>query len=109
MALGLMLHKGAQSCQREDIKNYPTPEPSINENGRGHFPIPHEELVGQTVMALEHHGFAVDEQEFGITPDGAKFFGVMFTAIALIVKSRRIKSPFKSVYFIVSGFRESEE
>ncbi len=77
MPLGLMLHKGAQSCQREDIKNYPTPEPTINENGRGHYPIPHEELVGQTVMALEKFGFEVDEQEYGITPDGAKFFGVM--------------------------------
>tara|TARA_R100000900_G_scaffold146209_1_gene134865 strand:- start:362 stop:1135 length:774 start_codon:yes stop_codon:yes gene_type:complete len=102
MALGLMLHKGAELTTREEIKNFPTPEATVNEKtGRGFQPIPHEDLIGLTEMNLKKFGFEVDEQEYGITPDGNKFFGVMS------LKNNEILGPEDKEFRRILGLRNA--
>ena len=81
MALGLILHSGAEAIGREAIHAYPTPEPTMGmRRGKetvAHQPIPHELLVRATEKELQFYGFEVVNQAYGMTKDGNRFFGVM--------------------------------
>ena len=87
MSLGLMLHCGAVERDREIIKNIPTPQametPRINtktgeQTGTSVWqPVSHEMLTRLTEKTLQNSGFEIKEQQFGVSPDGARFFGLM--------------------------------
>jgi hypothetical protein len=78
-----MLHTGAQEVQREDIRNFPSP-PAVETLRTGKTkgvsiwqPIDHEFLVRYTEKALQNQGFEITERQFGMTPQGDRFFGLM--------------------------------
>ena len=83
MSLGLMLHCGAQEIDRDAIRNFPAP-PAIETVRTGKRkgtsvwqPVDHEFLVRYTEKNLLNQGFTVVDRQFGITPDGSRFFGLM--------------------------------
>ena len=81
MSLGLMLHCGAKEIEREAIKDLPTPEAIETPRKNGGMtvwqPIEHEFLVRYTEQSLLNQGFSVVNRQFGVTPNGARFFGLM--------------------------------
>ena len=87
MSLGLMLHCGAEEIDRKDVKNFIAPpaieKPRIHKKtgeAKGTSvwqPIDHELLTRYTEMQLLNQGFKIGEQQFAVTPNGAKFFGLM--------------------------------
>lgn len=68
----LMLHAGAEPIDYDGLRGLPVPEPTST-----HFPLPHHSLVDMVVYALNFFGHEVVSQEFGVTPDGMKFYGVL--------------------------------
>jgi hypothetical protein len=83
MSLGMMLHCGAKEIDRDEIKHFPAPEAveTVRTGKRKGIsvwqPVDHEFLVRYTEKSLLHQGFSVVNRQFGITPDGARFFGLM--------------------------------
>jgi hypothetical protein len=68
----LMLHAGAQPIEYAALRELSTPEATDT-----HVPIPHFRVVDLVAHALGYYGHEVVEQHFGVTPDGARFFGVL--------------------------------
>jgi len=68
----LMLHAGAEAIDYDGLRSIVTPPRTDT-----HVPLPHHELVNMVEYALGYHGHEVTQQQFGITPDGARFFGVL--------------------------------
>jgi len=83
MSLGMMLHCGAKEIDRDEIKHFPAPEAveTVRTGKRKGIsvwqPVDHEFLVRYTEKSLLNQGFSVVNRQFGITPDGARFFGLM--------------------------------
>ncbi len=67
-----MLHAGANPVEYDALRALQTPEPTAT-----HVPIPHFRVVDLIAHSLAYHGHQVTEQHFGVTPDGARFFGVL--------------------------------
>jgi len=70
---GLILHCGARHISREELYAYPTPEPQ----GPWHQPIHHADFIEQVEGQLLGYDYHITDEAFGISADGAKFFGVM--------------------------------
>src|SRR5579863_8240254 len=68
----LILHAGANAVSYDELRAVPTPEPTDT-----HVPIPHHELVELVRYTLGFHGHEIIEENFGVMPDGSRFFGVM--------------------------------
>lgn len=68
----LMLHAGAEAIDYDGLRSIVTPERTET-----HVPLPHHELVNMVEYALGYHGHEVTARQFGVTPDGARFFGVL--------------------------------
>ncbi len=68
----LMLHAGANPVDYDGLRQLETPQPTET-----HMPIPHFRVVDLIAHSLAYHGHQVTEQHFGVTPDGARFFGVL--------------------------------
>lgn len=68
----LCLHAGAAEIDYDGLRSVITPEPTTS-----HHPLAHHDLVDMVSYALGYWGHEVTKQEFGITPDGARFFGVL--------------------------------
>lgn len=68
----LVLHAGAEPIDFDGLRSLPVPEPTAT-----HFPLPHHDLVNMVIYALTYFGHEVVNQEFGVTPDGMKFYGVL--------------------------------
>src|ERR1700704_4367193 len=68
----LLLHAGATAIDYDSLRSLVTPEPTAT-----HHPLPHHDLVNMVVYALNFWGHEVTKQEFGVTPDGARFYGVL--------------------------------
>ncbi|MEO8036278.1 MAG: DUF932 domain-containing protein [Acidobacteriota bacterium] len=69
---GLISHCGTQLIGRQDLLALPTPDPTDT-----HKPIPHAALVGALVETLGFRHLAVVEDQYAISPDGMKMFGVL--------------------------------
>jgi hypothetical protein len=69
---GLMLHAGAQKLGRQDLLALTTPASTET-----HTVIPHSKVVEATLEALAYRRIEVVSDEYGVSKDGAKFFGVM--------------------------------
>lgn len=68
----LMLHAGAQPVEYDALRELETPPATAT-----HVPIPHFRVVDLIAHSLAYYGHTVQEQHFGITPEGARFFGVL--------------------------------
>lgn len=70
--MSLMLHAGAQTVDYDILRQLPTPEATST-----HVPIPHSAVVDMVKYALGFYGHEITEEDFGVTPDGMRFFGVL--------------------------------
>jgi hypothetical protein len=68
----LMLHTGAQAVEYDGLRQLPMPEATDT-----HVPIPHYSVVDMVKYSLGFFGHEIVEENYGVTPDGARFFGVL--------------------------------
>jgi len=69
---GLMLHRGTQLIGRQDLQVLHTPPATDT-----HKPVPHAEIVGVVIESLGLRRFGVVEDQYAVTPDGMRMFGVI--------------------------------
>src|SRR3984893_18363921 len=68
----LLAHCGSSKITRGELKVIPTPA------GRAtHQPLPHFEIVGALVETLSFRQISVVREEYAVSPDGMKMFGVL--------------------------------
>ena len=68
----LMAHCGSSKISREELKVIPTPAGSPT-----HQPLPHCEIVGALVETLSFRQISVMREEYAVSGDGMKLFGVL--------------------------------
>jgi hypothetical protein len=68
----LIVHCGAQKVTREELKLVPVPEAT-----RTHQPLSHYEIAEVLEEALSFRYLKVVRDEYAVSPDGMKMFGVM--------------------------------
>jgi hypothetical protein len=68
----LMLHSGANAVSYDDLRAVPVPAPTDT-----HVPVPHHEIVELMRYTLGFHQHEIAEEHHAITPDGARYFGVL--------------------------------
>jgi hypothetical protein len=68
----LMVHCGAQKIGREDLRELPLPEAT-----KTHQPVPHSEVVETLTEALAFRHLQIVRDEYAVSADGMKMFGVM--------------------------------
>src|SRR5436309_12398164 len=68
----LIAHFGTAKVSREELKAIPVPEGT-----RTFKPIPHHEIVDALVEALSFRYIGVVRDEYAVSPDGMKMFGVL--------------------------------
>lgn len=68
----LVAHCGARKVTRDELKALPIPEGT-----RTHQPLSHHEIVEKLDEALSFRHLAVVRDEYAVSPDGMKMFGVM--------------------------------
>jgi hypothetical protein len=69
---GLLAHCGTRLVGRQDLLGLETPEPTAT-----HRPIPHATLVGALIEALGFRQLRVVSDEYAVSPDGMRMFGVL--------------------------------
>jgi len=69
--LTLMAHAGAQKLTREELALVPCPEPTATFK-----PFPHIELVNQLTEALARRQLSILREEYAVTDDGMRMFGI---------------------------------
>jgi Domain of unknown function (DUF932) len=70
--LSLMLHAGALAVDYDGLRSLSTPEATPT-----HVPIPHFRVIDMLRHTLGFYGHQVTEENYGVTPDGSRFFGVL--------------------------------
>lgn len=70
---GLILHCGASRIERHELMAMPEPKAQ----GERHQPVHHGDYVEMVDAALKDAGLTVAEEAFGVTREGARFFGMM--------------------------------
>lgn len=68
----LIVHCGARKVTRDELKEIPVPEGT-----RTHQPLSHYEIVEVIEEALSFRYMKVIRDEYAVSPDGMKMFGVM--------------------------------
>jgi len=68
----LLAHCGSSKITREELKVIPTPPGSPT-----HQPIPHHEIVGALAETLSFRQISVVREEYAVSGDGMKMFGVL--------------------------------
>lgn len=68
----LMLHTGAEPVEYEKLRELPVPLATDT-----HVPIPHHSVVDMVKYSLGFFGHEIVGEDYGVTPDGARFFGVL--------------------------------
>jgi hypothetical protein len=68
----LLAHWGTSKITREELKVIPTPLGSAT-----HQPLPHYEIVGALVETLSFRQISVVREEYAVSSDGMKMFGVL--------------------------------
>lgn len=69
--MGLMLHAGAAPIPRTELALIPMPQATAS-----YAPISHTHFVNVVQDQLERIGFRFADEKYGVTKDGARFFGV---------------------------------
>jgi hypothetical protein len=70
--MSLILHAGANPVSYEQLRAVQTPPGTDT-----HIPIPHHEIVELMRYTLGFHAHDIVEETHAITPDGARYFGLM--------------------------------
>ena len=70
--MSLMLHAGAEEINLAALMELETPQGTAT-----HVPIAHKAVVEMTKFALGFHGHDIVDENYGVTPDGARFFGLL--------------------------------
>src|SRR5881628_3036981 len=68
----LIAHCGSRKLTREELTAIPTPEGTLT-----HRPVPHHEIVGSLVETLSFRHIGVVRDEYAVSQDGMKMFGVL--------------------------------
>jgi len=68
----LMLHAGANAVTYDALRAVPVPPPTET-----HVPVPHHEIVELMRYTLGFHQHEIAEEHHAVTPDGARYFGLM--------------------------------
>lgn len=68
----LMLHTGADAVDYTSLRQLPVPLATDT-----HVPIPHHSVVDMVKYSLGFYGHEIVDEHYGVTPDGARFFGVL--------------------------------
>jgi hypothetical protein len=68
----LIAHAGTRKIIREELRELPVPVPT-----RTHQPLSHYEIVMAMIEALSFRHLTVIRDEYAISPDGMRMFGVM--------------------------------
>lgn len=68
----LMLHAGATPTGYADLKRLPIPPATDT-----HVPIAHTAVIDMVKYSLGFYGHTILDEHYGVTPDGARFFGVL--------------------------------
>ena len=74
----LIAHSGAELIGREELALIPTPKGSYS-----HKPIPHIEIVESLEKVLTEVHFEIRRQEFAVSRDGMRMFGILDLAETL--------------------------
>jgi hypothetical protein len=88
----LLAHCGAAKISRDDLRHLPVPEGT-----RTHQPIPHIQIVEALVETLSFRRISVVRDEYAVTPDGMRCFGLL-----------QLEYGFEEVQFAI-GFRNSND
>lgn len=70
--MSLMLHAGAEGVAYDVLRTLPMPVATDT-----HVPIPHYSVVDMVKYSLGFFGHEIVSEDYGVTPDGARFFGVL--------------------------------
>jgi len=68
----LIAHCGSRKLTRAELTAIPTPEGTLT-----HRPVPHHEIVGGLVETLSFRHIGVGRDEYAVSQDGMKMFGVL--------------------------------
>lgn len=68
----LMLHAGAAPVGYTELKDLAVPPATDT-----HVPIAHSAVIDMVKYSLGFYGHTILDEHFGVTPDGARFFGVL--------------------------------
>lgn len=68
----LIAHRGSSKIAREELKAIPTPTGSAT-----YQPLPHFEIIGALVETLSFRQISVVREEYAVSSDGMKMFGVL--------------------------------
>lgn len=68
----LMLHTGAEVVEYDALHDFPIPEAT-----QSHVPIPHTDVVNMVKYSLGYFGHEIVEESHAVTPDGARYFGLL--------------------------------
>src|SRR5947209_15541482 len=68
----LIAHCGTRKLTRAELTAVPTPEGTST-----HRPVPHHEIVGGLVETLSFRHIGVVRDEYAVSQDGMKMFGVL--------------------------------
>lgn len=69
---GLIAHRGAQLLGRQDLPLLPVPEATLT-----HKPVPHAAVAEALIESLGLRRYEVVADEYAVTPDGCRMFGVL--------------------------------
>ena len=70
--MSLIIHAGANAISYEELRAVVTPEGTET-----HIPVPHHEIVELMRYTLGFFGHEIAEEHHAITPDGARYFGML--------------------------------
>jgi len=70
--MSLILHAGAQPIDYTGLRSLAMPDATAT-----HVPIAHSAVVDMVKYSLGFFGHEVVDEAYGVTPDGARFFGVL--------------------------------
>lgn len=68
----LMLHSGTNPVSYDELRAVTTPAATDT-----HVPVPHHEIVELMRYTLGFHQHEIAEEHHAVTPDGARYFGVL--------------------------------
>jgi hypothetical protein len=68
----LMLHTGAEPVDYDALRQLPVPAATDT-----HVPIAHHAVVDMVRYSLGFYGHEIVAEDYGVTPDGLRFFGVL--------------------------------
>jgi hypothetical protein len=70
--MSLIIHAGANAISYDELRAVSTPEGTET-----HIPVPHHEIVELMRYTLGFYSHEITEEHHALTPDGARYFGLL--------------------------------